>query len=246
MYLPYFIITFVIIILVYYFWHNNSFPFKIIEFNKISYTQFQELCSSKEPVLFKNTITVLPTFDEICNKLSNKEMKVRSGDYGTVSGRKDRKFHKETMKETCNNIKNDSSNYGGNNVLTSSEIKKIGIKSNNKDIELFDRAKLWIGPRNSRTPLHKDAPKNLALQLYGNKTWRFFNSNDNDNLCFTDNNKSLEWSQYEIGELSTCPSAKKAFMYEIKMTPGDMLYLPEQWSHDVKNNDISIMINYWY
>ena len=246
MYLGYIVFIFTIIVFGYYYIILNNFPFKIVDFNKITHKKFEELCSSKNPVLFKNTIKFLPTFDDICDKLSNKIMKVRSGNYGSVDGRKNRKFHTETMSETCNNIKNGSKNYGGNNILTSSEIKKIGIESNNSNIKLFDRAKLWIGPKDSRTPLHKDAPKNLALQLYGDKTWRFFNSNDNKYLCFKKNNKHLEWSNYELGDLSNCPSAINATMFSIKMTPGDMLYLPKQWAHDVKNNDNSVMINYWY
>ena len=216
------------------FYMSNNFPFEVLDFDKITPNQFEEICtSSNSPVLFKNTLKFLPTFNDICYSLRNKKMRVRSGNYGSVDGRKSRKFHTETMKQTCDNIKNGSKNYGGNNVLNSSEIKRMGVESNNEDIKL-------------RTPLHKDGPKNLALQVYGNKTWRFFNSNDNRNLCFKENNKSLEWSNYELGNLSSCPSAKNTKMFSIEMTPGDMLYLPKQWAHDVTNNDNSIMMNYWY
>ena len=33
---------------------------------------------------------------------------------------------------------------------------------------------------------------------------------------------------------------------EILLKPGEMLYLPQLWPHDVTNMSKSIMINFWY
>jgi len=242
-YIFYLLIIILIIKLIYNYFF--SFPFPIYNFPLITKTQYEELIKGKEPVLFKNVLKQNIEWNDFCNKLENKELSVRHGDYGSTEGRKERYFKKEKLKNVCQNI-NNSSGYGGNNVISLDEQKKIQLQSSNPSINMFQKAKMWIGPSNSRTPLHKDTPDNLAIQLYGRKKWIFYNKNSNKHLCFDENNSTLEWSNYSINNFFTCPSALLARRYEKIMEPGDMLYLPSQWGHDVENVTNSIMINLWY
>ena len=234
-----------IIKIIHYCYTKQNFPFPIYDFSRINADKFKQLTSSDKPVLFTNTLKNNIEWDNFCDILSDKELNVRYGDYGTVRGRKERTFTKENMYKVCKNIKS-SNGYGGNNIITKDEQRKIGVEFNNHQLNIFRDGKLWIGPEKSRTPLHKDRPDNLAIQIHGNKKWMFFNKKDNKYLCFDDNNSKLEWSNYSIGNIFSCPSAILSKKYEITMTPGDMLYLPSQWAHDVENVTDSIMMNLWY
>ena len=225
--------------------HKNIQNIKHIDFEQLSEKKLKNYISGNTPVIFTNVIKNNINFDDFCSKLSNKKINARSGKYYTVSGRKNRKFNKINMIDYCVNI-NKKKDYGGNNKISLEEIQILGIKPNNNLFNNFRSGKLWIGPKNSRTPLHKDKPENLALQIYGEKQWTIFNNNDNKNLCYSDNNKKLEWSAYELNNYNTCKSAKIAKPIILELKQGQMLYLPKQWSHDVKNMTNSIMINFWY
>lgn len=215
-----------------------------VNFNELDDKQFKKHISSSYPVIFKNTFNNKISFKNFCKILSDKEIKIRTGNYGTVEGREDREFYKMALKEYCEDSSND---YGGNNIITKDEIDKLDLKINNKNIKEFNTGgKLWIGKKDSRTPLHKDKPENLALQIYGKKKWIVYDSKDKNKLCYKKSNNVLEWSKFSIFDYDTCPSAKKLTPIEIILEQGDLLYLPKQWSHDVTNITDSIMINFWY
>ena len=227
-----------------YFFKRELFPFPEYNFSELTEEQYNNLLNSNHPVLFKNTLKFNIEWKDFCKNLSNKKLKVRTGDYGTTIGRRERKFKNEKLGKLCDEI-HLSNQYGGNNIITREEQNKINLVSSNPNINIFRTGKLWIGPSNSRTPLHKDGPENLAIQIYGEKKWQIFDKKDNDKLCFNKNNSNLQWSRYSINNYLTCPTAFFSKKYEIIMKSGDMLYLPKQWAHDVENKSKSIMINYW-
>lgn len=223
----------------------TKFPFKVYDFSSLTKNKFDTITSINEPALFTNALKYNINFHDFCDTLANKPLKTRYGDYGDLNGHLTRKFKTIPLRDICNDI-NKSNQYGGNNTITLNEQIDANIKLNNKDLNISRNGQLWIGPNQSSTPLHKDKPKNLALQIYGEKKWSFFSNNDNKYLCFKDNNKKLEWSGYSINNYHTCSSAINAKKYEIIMKPGYMLYLPRQWAHQVTNESNSIMVNYWY
>lgn len=229
---------------------SNS-KIKHINFENITLEEFNKLVYSDTPIIFHNVIKNKITLDEFCNKLGDKNIKIRTGNYKTIEGRKKNKLrklnHEEKIKDYCNKFTNKKfQGYGGNNKITAEEISKLNLIPNNYFINNFPNGKLWIGKKNSKTPLHKDKPKNLALQIIGTKKWVIFDSKDIKNLCYSDNNNSLEWSNYVLNDYNTCKSAKKANQINLTLNEGDMLFLPKQWSHDVTNITDSVMINFWY
>ena len=111
----YLLIIILIIKLIYNYFF--SFPFPIYNFPDITKTHYEELIKGKEPVLFKNVLKQNIKWNDFCEKLGNKELSVRHGDYGSTEGRKERYFKKEKLRNVCQNI-NNSSGYGGNNVIS--------------------------------------------------------------------------------------------------------------------------------
>lgn len=138
----------------------------------MDYSNFINIITGPIPIIFTNFLTKFDlekvNFNNFCEKLKDKKIKIRYGNYGTVDGIKTRKFKKIKMIEFCKNV-NNKNDYGGNNIITAEDFQLLNIKPNCSFFSKFPKGKLWIGPQNSRTPLHKDRPKNLALQLYGKK-----------------------------------------------------------------------------
>jgi len=222
---------------------DNNIQVKKVDFSRLTLLDFKKYITSNTPIIFTNVIKKKITFIDFCNILEDKQINIRSGNYGDTVGRKYRKFYSQLLSEYC---KGTGSDYGGNNIITGDELNKLNLGINNNNFNNFREGKLWIGKKGSRTPLHKDEPENLALQLFGKKQWIIYNSNDIKYLCYDKSNKKLEWSKYFIDDFKSCPNAKKATPIKLILNPGDMLYLPKQWSHDVTNITDSIMINFWY
>lgn len=228
----------------------NNHPFRYIDFSKINKNKFISLVTGNVPIIF---INVLKTNDikkldfyNFCNKFGENIIRIRYGSYGSTEGRKNRKFKFLNLKEYCSIINRGLNEYGGNNSFDKNIFDTLNIRPNCNFMNRFPKGRLWIGPKNSRTPLHKDGPKNLALQVYGKKKWIVYDSKDRSNLCFPKNNNTLEWSNYTIDFYNTCKDSRKAKKYEIILKAGEMLYLPQLWPHDVTNMSKSIMINFWY
>ena len=230
---------------------NFKHVVKYVNFKKLTLEKFNKLIYSKKPIIFYNVLKDNITLDKFCSLLGDKKINVRTGNYSTIEGRRKNKLSKltnsEKISEYCKKFNDENYNgYGGNNKILQEEISKLNLVPNNDFIGNFPSGKLWIGKKNTKTPLHKDYPKNLALHLVGTKKWVVFNSNDIKNLCYDEKNDILEWSNYEIGNYNTCKAAKKAKQINLEINQGEMLYLPEQWSHDVTNITDSIMVNFWY
>eukprot|EP01084_Bolivina_argentea_P248404 415507_1 len=230
---------------------SNFHPFKYYDFHTISKNSFIFLINNSEPIIFKNVIKNNDLrkceITNFCNSFKSNFLMVRYGNYGDTEGRKNRKFKNVTMEAYCSSIKNGSGEYGGNNKFDQNIFHAMKIKPNCNFLNDFPRVmKIWIGPQKSRTPLHKDSPDNLALQLYGKKKWVIYDRKDNSNLCFPTNNEKLEWSKYSINDYDTCQQATHVTPYNIVLNAGEMLYLPKQWAHDCTNLVQSIMVNFWY
>jgi hypothetical protein len=100
-----------------------------------------------------------------------------------------REYFKMTLKEYCNQLFNDEKKlpYAANNNLSFDILKKIkvGLPLDEPGNQ-FEIPKLWMGPKSSSTPLHRDSSDNFAYHLYGKKKWTIFSIADTDYLYFED------------------------------------------------------------
>jgi len=229
---------------------------KRINYNNLTKKQLYKIIHGNKPCIFTHFLNKKElkkvTMKNFCNTLSNIKVKVRYNNYGDINGSDNRKFYKIKLKDYYKKlIKNkfkDKRNpdYVGNNKIKLEHLERCGITKNRSLFKKLPNAKMWIGPADSKTPLHKDQPSNLALQLYGKKEWIVFPKKDIKYLCYKEKNKELEWSGYDIYNKKSCETAEKAKRYNIILNAGEMLYLPKQWSHHVRNITDSIMVNFWY
>ncbi|MBI1310271.1 cupin-like domain-containing protein [bacterium] len=102
------------------------------------------------------------------------------------------------------------------------------------------RTFLWIGPKGTFTPLHHDLTNNFMAQVHGRKRVRLISP---ANLPLVYNNRHC-FSDLRIDEIDSQkhPLFRDVQIYNVILEPGELLFLPVGWWHDVLALDVSITI----
>ena len=118
------------------------------------------------------------------------------------------------------------------------------------DQKLLQVTNLWIGAGGNISPLHHDLSENLLCQVRGRKRILLFEPKQTSLLYpFPAHSKILNMSQLNIDkpELDKFPKFQKAKYTECVLEPGEMLFLPAFWWHQVYSLDrLNISINFWW
>jgi hypothetical protein len=108
--------------------------------------------------------------------------------------------------------------------------------------QLKDRSSFWFGPAGTVTPLHHDTLMLFHTQVVGRKRWRFVSP--------------LEWSRVynrrnvfsdvdlERPDPARFPTFAEATVLEVVVEPGETMYLPLGWWHQVASLDVSLSFSY--
>lgn len=112
---------------------------------------------------------------------------------------------------------------------------------------------IWIGGVANISPLHYDAMDNLFVQISGNKRFRLFDPQQTSSLYpFPANSEIPHISQINIDnpDLGKFPNFTKAKYYECVLAPGEILFIPVFWWHQVYsipayNGNLNISVNFW-
>lgn len=114
----------------------------------------------------------------------------------------------------------------------------------------FDRMgppRFWIGPARCVTPLHCDYDDNIFAQVWGRKRI-FLSPPHHEAFLYTrEANPMLFGSPFdpEAPDFERYPLARQALMIEVIVEPGDMLYVPAGWFHQVRALEFSLSSNRW-
>ena len=103
---------------------------------------------------------------------------------------------------------------------------------------------LWIGPAGTFTPLHFDLTNNLLAQVIGSKALVLLPPSETSKLA---NHRHVFSAVHDItdpDQLKRYPQAAQAFQYDVELNPGDLLFIPIGWWHQVASADFSIMLTY--
>ena len=103
-------------------------------------------------------------------------------------------------------------------------------------------ASLWVGPAGTRTPLHHDTLMLLHTQIVGRKRWRFVSPlsgpklyNDFDVYSPVD---------FEALDLGRFPDAAQVKVLDVVVEPGETIFLPLAWWHQVSSLDKCISLSF--
>jgi hypothetical protein len=109
---------------------------------------------------------------------------------------------------------------------------------------------IWFGLGGNQSPLHYDGSPNFIAMIAGGKTVKLFAPNQSEYLYkHSVYDAKTHVSQINMTDVNEqkFPKFKLAKLDEIKLFPGDILYLPPFWWHSVRGDDgINISLNAWY
>jgi hypothetical protein len=107
--------------------------------------------------------------------------------------------------------------------------------------------RFWLGPAGTVTPLHADYDDNIFVQVWGSKRIFLAPPHHDEFLYPREANALLFGSPFdpEAPDYDRFPLARQAALVECVVEPGDMLYVPAGWFHQVRALSFSLSSNRW-
>lgn len=107
--------------------------------------------------------------------------------------------------------------------------------------------RFWLGPAGTLTPLHCDYDDNIFAQIWGTKRIFLCPPHHDEFLYPSEANAILFGSPFnpEAPDFEKFPLARQASMIECIVNPGDLLYVPAGWYHQVHALTFSLSANRW-
>ncbi|MFC5547711.1 cupin-like domain-containing protein [Massilia aerilata] len=107
--------------------------------------------------------------------------------------------------------------------------------------------RFWLGPARTVTPLHCDYDDNIFAQIWGSKRIFLAPPHHDEFLYAREANPVLFGSPFdpEAPDFDAFPLARQAAVAEVVVQPGDMLYVPAGWYHQVRALRFSLSSNRW-
>lgn len=108
---------------------------------------------------------------------------------------------------------------------------------------------LWMASAASRTPLHYDDMHNVFAQVEGHKRFLLFNPAQFDALYpgpLNTRMESLSRCDLSRPDFRRFPKLAEVEYWEAVVGPGDLLFMPAYWWHQVSSLDMSVSVNYWW
>jgi hypothetical protein len=107
---------------------------------------------------------------------------------------------------------------------------------------------IWFADAGTITPLHYDPVHNLFAQIIGKKRFILFPPDQSGVLySFPKSSPSAHFSRVNIDnpDLDMFPHFRHARALECVLGPGDVLFIPIFWWHQVYSLSISVSISFW-
>jgi hypothetical protein len=107
--------------------------------------------------------------------------------------------------------------------------------------------RFWLGPAGTVTPLHCDYDDNIFAQIWGTKRIFLAPPHHDEFLYPSEANAILFGSPFdpESPDFEKFPLARQATTIECIVNPGDLLYVPAGWYHQVRALTFSLSSNRW-
>lgn len=108
--------------------------------------------------------------------------------------------------------------------------------------QLAARSSFWFGPAGTVTPLHHDTIMLFHTQIVGRKRWRFISPLEWPKLY----NYNNVFSPVDLDrpDLHRFPDVAGVKVLEVVAEPGETVFLPLGWWHQVASLDVSLSFSY--
>jgi hypothetical protein len=119
----------------------------------------------------------------------------------------------------------------------------IGVQPSVCDpARLRETAFFWVGPRGTNTPLHHDTVMLFHAQVVGRKRWRMISPLDTPHVY----NYRGVFSAVDLDapDLQRHPRFADVKVLEVVVEPGETIFLPLLWWHQVTALDLSVSLSF--
>jgi len=103
---------------------------------------------------------------------------------------------------------------------------------------------MWVGPAGTFTPLHFDLTNNLIAQVQGAKRVVLAAPSETQRLYSQHGMFSEVRDITDEAQLNLYPLARAAKTFDVDLEPGDLLFVPIGWWHQVTALDFSVTLTY--
>eukprot|EP01119_Soliformovum_irregulare_P007162 TRINITY_DN19563_c0_g1_i1.p1 TRINITY_DN19563_c0_g1~~TRINITY_DN19563_c0_g1_i1.p1 ORF type:complete len:240 (+),score=46.42 TRINITY_DN19563_c0_g1_i1:2-721(+) len=115
----------------------------------------------------------------------------------------------------------------------------------------LERCNMWIGPRGTITPLHRDPQHNIFAQIVGSKRFRLYNPSDEAKLypgsgTLKNTTRISNIETPSDSDRKLYPEFAKATPIEGIVNEKELLFIPRGWWHHVRSLQPSISVNFWF
>ncbi|WP_158290157.1 cupin-like domain-containing protein [Ramlibacter sp. WS9] len=107
---------------------------------------------------------------------------------------------------------------------------------------LAESSSFWFGPAGTVTPLHHDTLMLFHTQVVGRKRWRFVSPLENHRVY--NNFEVYSPVNLDAVDLHRYPEFANVKVLDVVVEPGETMFLPLAWWHQVSSLDVSLSFSY--
>lgn len=211
---------------------------------------FRERAAQGLPFLITGMVKRWPlcalTPEALRERFGQAQVRARVGDYVNTAFAVDRAMQDMTLAAYLDLVADDTP--GLPPYLGNLELRELNSMCHWPTF--FDKmgpARFWLGPARTVTPLHCDYDDNIFAQIWGRKRIFLAPPHHDEFLYTKEANSVLFGSPFdpEMPDYERFPLARNAALVECIVEPGDMLYVPAGWYHQVRALTFSLSTNRW-
>lgn len=181
------------------------------------------------------------------DRYSELRVRARTGDYINQAFRADRPMQDMSMREYLELV------ACGSGALPPPYVGNLELRELNSlchwptYFRKMGPPRFWLGPTGTVTPLHCDFDDNIFAQIWGSKRIFLVPPHHDEFLYVREANPVLFGSPVdpEAPDVERFPLARQANFIECIVHPGDLLYVPAGWYHQVRALSFSLSSNRW-
>jgi hypothetical protein len=233
--------------------HPPGDSFKLIEYKKGEWKE--PLYDLSSPRIFRGAASDWPctkkwSFDFFAEKYGNYDVKL----FGNVGVRADNSpsIEKMTMQEYIKLVRTGSKKYLkfeqmiDHDSELQDDFDRKWLKKFEMNGDFGPHFFLFMGGKNSITPIHNEIQPAVFIQMVGEKKWTLYPPSDRVFLGVPSERRSFFYSSANPYNLNdpNYPLLKYSHPIEFTLYPGDVLWFPPHVFHQVENNTESIGVGY--
>jgi len=218
-----------------------------------------DYCALNRPIVLTNVVADWPaitrwTPDYLRDRCGNESVEIQARRESNESYEIDKEPHRQTcqfgefvhqvfFEGTSNDYYMTAANATANGNILRTLWDDIQMPEAYTDLnDARDRTFLWIGPTGTVTPLHHDLTNNFMAQVVGRKRIRMISPAHqpyvyNHRHCFS----KVDIDNVDEREF---PLFSRVHIYDLILNPGELLFLPVGWWHQVVALDTSITVTF--